>query len=204
MASLLACVLHFHRPYGAHFNPPQSLLTWTCGSRTLSAALTREIGKATGYRLRLHLSEDGKEIWQGEEEADDGPIFDLKSRAYPMSDGSRLLQLDMDLPNWRKTILWIVGRTRAEPWQIKYRDTPSNLIKLERLHGKARGFTVYDRWVGGVAPRRTKGRTPIDRVELVSRYKLVPGRGAVLIGEARRVVPQSGGGIRERDFVFLK
>lgn len=175
-------------------------VSWTDRSQSLDASLSLSQTAPADYTLTVAQSVNGGEVWRTDDSDADGPVYGMRCNVFPMVSGYRLIRTDMDLPNWRKSVLWVVGRTESQPWALKYRDEPTNVFKLERKAGKVSGFVVYDRWIGGVVAPRKRNGTLIDRLEEVSRYRLVPGKGAVLIESTKRVVPALGGGVHERTF----
>ncbi|MCO5297996.1 MAG: hypothetical protein M9921_14195 [Fimbriimonadaceae bacterium] len=132
------------------------------------------------------------------------PSFVAQSSAlaFPVVSGQRLLLIDVPVPNWSRTLLWVVGEGETEPLVLSRRDEWKNVVALHRSDGLVDELTLYDRWVGGVqSETRIRGKL-FSRTEQVSEYR-VGARGFELKRERKRLVPNSGGGIGEKDFVWI-
>lgn len=178
--------------------------TWTAGGEERRAVVRVEYSDSETFTVSLSYRGPSAH-WRTSSTQYSGPL-----NAEPVCfakvgvGGTRVIQLNIDRPNWAQTDFWVAGPVKAGPIGIAYRDVPGNVISFVRnKKGEVRGVKFYDRWVGGSTRGVLVKGVRLDRVEEVTSYKL-GSKGFEVTEKVRRLVPYRGGGIMEKLYQMIK
>lgn len=160
-------------------------------------------GKEKG-EIQVELRKDGADLWRKVstiiEPLSDPSVSVVLRSATSSSD--RVLIIDVNRKNWMDSYVVLCTQQAGFDFGFSYRNSRANVMEFARdSFGMVTLVTTYDKYITGKEKNVKQNGESLNRWEQVKTHRLTP-KGFQPYSTKYRLIPVTGGGIPEKNFMW--